>query len=310
MQKHSEQKPVNRKVIEKAPSISIVIPTYNRGKVLIDTLQYLLRLSTAPDQIIVVDQTVDPSSDVKKKLKEWHHSTVIDWIVLPQPSVVAAMNVGLQNCNSDYVLFLDDDIQPIEGLIENYLAMTANQEYGIIAGRVIQPWDNPDGDQTSEEFSFNSRENSNAPFFIGANVLVNRRIALELGGFDENFKGTAHDYEREFSDRVLSTNYQIGYCGSAAVFHLKEQTGGIRTYGHFLKTIKPHHAVGAYYYILRSKRVKHKARKILSRLRQRVVTRTHLTQPWWIPLTLVGDFAGIVWALALYLSGPALLSQK
>ncbi len=290
------------------PSVSIVIPSYNRGKVLIDTIDYLLELAIEASEIIVVDQTQNPSIEVKRALDDWHASQDIQWVVLSQPSVVAAMNVGLQRATGDYVLFLDDDIKPISGLIEHYQSATDSKEYGIVAGRVIQPWNNPEGDadNTSEHFSFNALNASSAPYFIGANVLVNRRIATQLGGFDENFVGTAHDYEREFSDRVLSAGFDIGYCGPAAVYHLKEQSGGIRTYGHFLKTMKPHHAVGAYYYILRSKRVKKKPLEILRRLRQRVVTRTHLKQPWWIPLTLIGDLLGIAWACKLYLNGPKL----
>jgi len=287
-------------------SVSIVIPSYNRGKILIDTIDYLLELAIEASEIIIVDQTQTQSSEVRKALKNWHVSGKINWVVLSQPSVVAAMNVGLTKSTGDYVLFLDDDIKPIQGLIENYQCMTDSKKYAIVAGRVIQPWNSPEGDKdnTAEQFSFNALNQSSAPYFIGANVLINRRIATQLGGFDENFVGTAHDYEREFSDRVRDAGHEIGYCGPAAVYHLKEQSGGIRTYGHFLKTMKPHHAVGAYYYILRSKRVKKKPLEILRRLRQRVITRTHLKQPWWIPLTLIGDLLGIVWACKLYLNGP------
>ena len=294
---------------QQTSSISIVIPTYNRGKVLLDTIQYLHDLSIPPKEIIVVDQTVSHTEKVKDKLEQWHTSGAIQWVFLARPSVVAAMNVGIQSSDSDYILFVDDDIKPIDDLLENYTKMISHERYGIVAGRVIQPWDNPNGAEESDGFSFNSLKNGHAPFFIGANVLINREIALELGGFDENFKGTAHDYEREYSDRVLDANHQIAYCGSAAVFHLKEASGGIRTYGHFLKTMKPHHAVGAYYYILRSKRIKNKFTKIARRLGQRIITRTHLKQPWWIPLTLIGDFLGLTWAIYLSVSGPELIQH-
>jgi len=299
---------INRlSIMKDAQSISIVIPTLNRGKVLLETIEYLFELDAAVE-VIVVDQTLRHLPKVAKQLLQLEEERRIDLIRLSQPSVVAAMNVGLTKASGDYVLFLDDDIKPIEGLIENYQKLIGSKEFGIVAGRVIQPWNDPEGDadNQAEQFSFNALNESSAPYFIGANVLVNRRVATQLGGFDENFVGTAHDYEREFSDRVLDAGHSIGYCGPAAVYHLKEQSGGIRTYGHFLKTMKPHHAVGAYYYILRSKRVKNKPIEILRRLRQRVVTRTHLKQPWWIPLTLIGDLLGIGWACKLYLNGPKL----
>jgi len=299
---------------KKSTKITIVIPTLNRGTVLIDTINYLSELELQADSILVVDQTEKYPIDIESQLKNLDKQSIIKWIKLTQPSVVAAMNIGLKTAQSDYVLFLDDDIKPRPKLIENYQTFIDTQtitenEIGIIAGRVIQPWNSAEGPDNDQSFSFNSLKNWSAPYFIGANVLVNRNSALSLGGFDENFIGTAHDYEREFSDRVLSSNLAIAYCGQAAVDHLKEVNGGIRTYGHFLKTIKPHHAVGAYYYILRSSRVNNKTLEIFKRLRQRVVTKTHLKQPWWIPATFIGDIMGILWAIKLYFSGAKLISK-
>ena len=145
---------------------------------------------------------------------------------------------------------------------------------------------------------------------MGGNFMVHRQTALEIGGFDENFVGTAHDYEREFSDRTLLAGHQIDYCANAAIHHLKVESGGIRTYGHFLKTVKPHHAVGAYYYILTSKLISNKTQRVLQRLKQRLVTRTHLREPWWIPLTLIGDLLGLAWAIKLKMIGPRHISQS
>lgn len=295
-----------------SPSISIVIPSYNRGKVLVETIDYLLALPTSAKQIIVVDQTPVQPDIIQQRLRQWHVANTIQWIVLERPSVVAAMNRGLGAANSDYVLFLDDDVKPKSDLILEYRTFIEQQSAGIIAGRVIQPWDNAEGipDNSCNNFSFNGLKNCNAESFIGCNVLIEKNTALNLGGFDENFVGTAHDYEREFTDRVLNAGLPVWYCSSAVVDHLKEESGGIRSYGHFLKTMKPHHAVGAYYYILRSKRVNNKVSRIFSRLIQRLVTRTHLKQPWWIIGTLVGDILGLFWAIHLRLSGPTLMKQE
>lgn len=291
--------------------ISIVIPTLNRGEVLLDTLLYLMNLEVTVGKIIVVDQTLQHSRNTQSQLVEWNRLEKIVWHKLSKPSVVAAMNTGLKISDSKYVLFLDDDIRPIEGLVDNFSKFTIGNEYSLVAGRVIQPWDDPEGldELHSDNLSFNALKNSSAKYFIGANFLVNREKALDLGGFDENFVGTAHDYEREFSDRVILSGGGIAYCAPAAVHHLKEESGGIRTYGHFLKTIKPHHSLGAYYYILTSRLIDNKVWKILTRLRQRVVTKTHLRAPWWIPLTLIGDLVGLSWAITLYISGPKLINE-
>ncbi len=292
-------------------NISVVIPSYNRGQVLLDTITYLRELSN-DIQIIVVDQTEQHVDHIADQLSTWHSDNTIELIKLDKPSVVIAMNTGLSAANKDYVLFVDDDIKPFPNLLSEYQSLISNAHFGIVAGRVVQPWDDEQGvnNNSTENFSFNGLQNCDAQYFIGCNVLINKHIALKLGGFDQNFVGTAHDYEREFSDRVLNAGQDVVYCADAAVHHLKEESGGIRTYGHFLKTMKPHHAVGAYYYILRSKRINNKLLRIVHRVRQRVITRTHLKQPWWIPLTLVGDILGIVWASYLWSSGPSLIKQE
>ena len=293
-------------------SISIVIPTLNRGLLLLKTIQDLLAMPSPANEIIVIDQTESQPYEVAQQLKNWVQDKSISLAHQTTPSVVKAMNAGLVMAKEDYVLFLDDDIKPFNNLIEKHWLFAVSHQCDLVAGRVIQPWDDASGIQTSHDVgrSFNALDSCATEHFIGANFLVKRATAIQVGGFDENFKGTAHDYEREFSDRVRLNEGRIFYCGDAAVHHLKEPSGGIRAFGHFLKTAKPHHALGAYYYILRSKRVKQKGVKILRRLFERILTRTHMKAPWWIPVTLLGDILGILWAVALWLSPPKLLNRK
>lgn len=291
--------------------LTVVIPTLNRGEVLIDAIDYLRKLSDRLS-IIAVDQTLAHAPETQNTLGAYQAMNKFQWIRLSQPSVVAAMNKGLLTAKTEFVLFLDDDIKPFDTLLSGHCAAiaTMNNDVGIIAGRVVESWDDPAGikNNSKDHFSFNGLNDCSASVFRGGNFLVKRSLAISLGGFDQNFKGTAHDYEREFSDRVIASENSIEYCASAGVYHLKVEEGGIRTYGHFLKTAKPHHAVGAYYYILTSQLVSNKPLKIFQRLIERVATKTHLKQPWWIPLTLIGDIAGLLWAIKMWIQGPAHIS--
>lgn len=292
--------------------VTIVIPTLNRGSTLINTIEYLRKLSPSIS-IIAVDQTLHHPKEVQSSLEHYQENGSVQWIRLTQPSVVAAMNQGLLAAETEYVLFLDDDIKPFDTLLTGHsMAILDNKgEIGIIAGRVVESWDAPEGliKNSEKHFSFNGLNDCSATVFRGGNFSVNRLLAIEIGGFDENFRGTAHDYEREFADRVTASGNSIKYCASAGIHHLKVEEGGIRTYGHFLKTTKPHHAVGAYYYILTSQLVSNKPLKIFQRLIERVATKTHLKQPWWIPLTLVGDLTGLIWAVKMWVQGPKHISS-
>src|SRR5690242_8229475 len=97
--------------------ISVVIPTYNRERVLLDTVDYLLKLETPPREILIVDQTEEHDVNTQQVLAELEAAKKIRWIKLTAPSITHAMNVGLEKSHEDIVLFLDDDIIPGRNLI-------------------------------------------------------------------------------------------------------------------------------------------------------------------------------------------------
>ncbi|HXX82022.1 MAG TPA: glycosyltransferase family A protein, partial [Thermodesulfovibrionales bacterium] len=102
--------------VENSP-VSVIIPTYRREQVLLDTIQYLHNLQPPPAVIIVIDQTGAHEVSVQEQLDQWDKSNEIRWVRLKKPSIPGAMNKGLLYARNDIVLFLDDDIIPSEILI-------------------------------------------------------------------------------------------------------------------------------------------------------------------------------------------------
>jgi GT2 family glycosyltransferase len=177
-----------------------------------------------------------------------------------------------------------------------------------VAGRVFQPWDRKGNSlETSGRFRFSSSEERWIDEFMGGNFSVKRSRALELGGFDENFVEAAYRFEAEFSHRLLAAGGRIWFEPQASLRHLKSGAGGIRSFGNHLKTVKPGHTVGEYYYFLRCR----KGLRLLGRLAARpfaaVKTRHHLRRPWWIPLTLIAEARAFLWAVRLAAGGPRTL---
>ena len=146
--------------------------------------------------------------------------------------------------------------------------------------------------------------------FMGGNFSVHRRDAIDAGGFDENFVRVAYNFEREFAERWSARGGTIRFVPEAAIRHLKESSGGTRSYGDHLRTHRPAHSVGNYYYLLRSPRAAGRLREFLSRPLRAVATRHHLRRPWWIPVTLVAELSGMAWALLLNARGPRYCSGR
>ena len=294
-----------------APSISAVIATYRRESVLLDTINYLLRLDPGPAEILVVDQTREHAYQTAKALGELANAGKIRWLRLTEPSITHAMNVGLSEAQQDVVLFLDDDVIPAANLIAAHANTHARHEVSIVAGQVLQPGEYPlSNEQNGAAFRFCSSRRQFVSEFIGCNFSVRREVGLSLGGFDENFVHAAYRFEAEFAARALDAGERILFEPEASIRHLKAGVGGIRAYGDYLTTMKPSHAVGEYYYLLRARQIRGRLLKMLRRPLRAVRTKHHLSHPWWIPATLIAEARGLIWAVGLALSGPRLIGGQ
>lgn len=296
---------------EAAIDVSVVIPTFNRERVLVETLGYLLALRPPPKEVIVVDQTRKHQPTTENALRNMEAAGKIRWRRLAQPSITHAVNVGLIEARSKVVLFLDDDIIPDEDLVFAHAEAQREPGCNIVAGQVLQPGEEPLAeDAVGGDFRFSSSRRCEIREVMGVNFSVKRETALRLGGFDENFVRVAYRFEAEFCDRAISAGERILFEPQASLRHLKVNKGGTRSFGSHLTTVKPSHAVGAYYYFLRGKRVRGRIVQMLARPLRAVRTKHHLQHPWWIPLTLFSEIAGLLWAVALYLRGPRLIGRS
>ena len=292
----------------KSVPVSIVIPTYGREQVLLNTVNSLLSLPFSADEIIIVDQSPAHDEPTTEQLEKWNQSRIIKLVRLPKPSIPHAMNTGLLQASNSVVLFLDDDIKAHEDLIEAHYKAQSQQSDHIIAGKVIQPWDQQ-SKFSDDGHQFNSEEQKFINHFMGGNFSIEKDKAIELGGFDENFIGVAYRFEKEFADRWLRAGHKILFDPAAVIDHLKVTSGGTREYGEHLTTINPHHAVGAYYYFLTSPKVCNKQKSICKRLFSSIKTRHHLRRPWYIPVTLIAELRGLFFAKGLAKTGPKYISS-
>ena len=290
--------------------IAAVIPTYKREQVLIETVDHLLNLQPGPAEIVIVDQTGEHEPETQHALAKFETAEKIHWVRISPPSITHAMNVGLKECRSEIVLFLDDDIIPGADLISAHSRAHATQACNIVAGQVLQPGENPLSDDRPEAtFRFRSTRRQFVSELMGGNFSIRRDVALRLGGFDENFVHVAYRFEAEFAARALAAGEKILFEPEASIRHLKASAGGTRSYGEHFTTFKPSHSVGEYYYLLRSKQIPRRMFKIISRPFRAIRTRHHLYHPWWIPGTLIAETWGFLWAVALAARGPRLIGK-
>jgi GT2 family glycosyltransferase len=293
--------------------LSILIPTYKREQVLLDTIHSLFKQKTFIKEILVLDQTPKHLDGTEKQLRLWFQEGLINWLHIDKPLIPRVLNIGLLKASSEVVLCLDDDILPSEDLVKRHLeAYEGHGEIWAVVGKIIQPekklrYVEGKSYGTWLDFPFDSTERKIVHNVMAGNLSVRRDKAIEIGGFDENFIGVAFRFETEFAERLEAHGGNVLFEPKAVINHLRHKTGGIRSIGAASsKTILPFYAVGAYYYFFRSIKIKSKIRACSKRFIRSVCTRHHLYNPWWIPVTLIAEFIGFLWAIVLFLRGPQL----
>jgi GT2 family glycosyltransferase len=292
--------------------VSIAIPTYRRGEVLVATVERLLRQHDEAE-ILLLDQTERHEPTVEAALSGWDASGKVRWIPLARPSIPGAMNEALRLSKRAVVLYLDDDVVPGANLVLAHAACYHDPAVWAVTGQVLQPGQGPaplgkrardHGFTADLDFPFNCTERVTVANCMAGNLSVRRERALVAGGFDENFVGAAYRFETEFCRRLRAAGGVVLFEPSASLRHLRAPTGGIRSQGDHRGSASSAHGVGDYYFAFRHAGRLGALAYVGRRPLREVCTQYHLARPWLIPVKLLGELRAIWLALALARNGP------
>ncbi|MWV65233.1 glycosyltransferase [Halorubrum sp. JWXQ-INN 858] len=112
-----------------APLVSVVIPTYNRPKMVNEAIKSVLDQSYQNIEILVID---DASTKEIKFLYDQNHNIYYKKFEKNQ-GANAARNWGIKNANGEYIAFLDDDDQWKKTKIEKQInKIHRNDSVGVV----------------------------------------------------------------------------------------------------------------------------------------------------------------------------------
>lgn len=94
-------------MLQKSETISVIIPTYNRAKMIEYCIKSILEQTILPNEIIIVD---DASSDDTESVIASLNNNLIKFIKLDKNGgAQVARNIGITKANSKWIAFLDSD---------------------------------------------------------------------------------------------------------------------------------------------------------------------------------------------------------
>lgn len=220
-----------------ARSASVVIATYNRGRVLFDTIEMVMQNEHPAFECIVVDQTPEPSADYLARLADLQARYDFDYVTLPAPSLTFARNEGIRRASGDVVIFIDDDVELAPDFVEQHLAAYDDPTIGAVAGRVVEAKGDalqgtgdigrlmPDG---SAQGNFHLDTRTECDYGRGCNMSFRRRLLHAIDGCDERYIGGFYREDSDLFARVKRLGHRVLFEPAAGVLHL-ESDGGSRT---------------------------------------------------------------------------------
>ena len=183
----------------------------------------MARLNPGPNQLLVIDNS-EGNDDTRKVAQDYHAR----YIVEPVRGLCRARNRALEECDTDVVAFLDDDVTAASDWLSLLLAPFSDEQIGASAGRVITP-DSPASEfatQTSRTISNQDPHWFEIATFgglgLGANMALRKRACIHRKFFDERLgRGAPFEIgdESYAFATLLSGGYRVVYIPSAIVHH-------------------------------------------------------------------------------------------
>ncbi len=177
---------------ENKPTVSIIIPTYNRGQSIGRSIESVLSQTYQDFEVIVVD---DGSTDNTRELVAGFNDERIRYVRHEEnKGEAAARNTGIKAARCDYIAYQDSDDEWLPEKLARQIELleNASPEVGVIYTGF---WKTENHKRTYVPFSWVSQKNGDIHKellkgnFIGSPVvLIKKECFSEVGLFDERLR--------------------------------------------------------------------------------------------------------------------------
>jgi len=226
--------------------ITIVVPTYNRRRLLQAAVDSLRQQSYPADRyeiLIISDGSTDGTDDDYRTPL----ASPLTRLIRQEKrgfGLSAARNLGIKEAQGRLVMFFDDDMAAHEGLVEAHVVAHARFDDNVaVRGRVLPAPELPDtpfcrivlGD-VCRIYEENPEEARFVDFgtALSWQTSFKRETLIRLGGYDETFRCYGWE-DIEFSYRVTQEGLRFYYEPQAISFH-NDQRQTLAAHGERLRS--------------------------------------------------------------------------
>ena len=211
-------------------ALTVVIPTYNRARVL-EKVLHAYRMQSAPqlirELIIVDDGSTDGTGEIVLQMSR-EAPFPVRYLPQTNQGPAAARNAGIREATSELILFTDDDIIPERTMVTEHLLWHNKHPDSVVAilGKLewaadVEPtpfmgWY---GSEAMFAYgSFSGRTELEHIYFYTCNVSVKTEFLRKNNAFDEDFKVAAWE-DSELGFRLNEAGMRLLYNPAARAYH-------------------------------------------------------------------------------------------
>jgi len=167
----------------KTVDISVIIPVYNNGETIVETLNSIINQTFKNFEIIIVnDGSTDNSTEVIHNFQKNNSGYKINFITQENGGPSKARNNGVKNSNGNFIVFIDGDDKFHSTYLEKaYTEINKNNRCIVYSNTTF--FDAEEGRWNLQEYSVeNILKNNCIPIF----AIHKKENFLKAGMFDEN----------------------------------------------------------------------------------------------------------------------------
>jgi GT2 family glycosyltransferase len=208
--------------------VSLIIPTYNRGEILADTIRMAAGQDYPDYEVIVVDQSPVVSDAARRAISD--AGRPVRLIHLPRPNLPAARNAGVRAANGDIIVFVDDDVVIGSEFVTSHVRVYDKKTVGGATGLTFGPHEFDEETLCEKLLSlYNTKERysdgtASVRWVAGCNCSFRRGAFIDAGMSDPRFTGYAED--ADLSVRVEHLGYTLLFDPRIRLRHLALASGG------------------------------------------------------------------------------------
>jgi GT2 family glycosyltransferase len=192
------------------PSVAVVVPTYNRRDLLLQTIRSIEALRHQPDEVVVVSDGSTDGSDAAAA------ALGVTVLRTDRAGAAGARNRGWRTVRAEVVAFVDDDCTADPGWLDALVRPFGDPSVGLVQGRTVPAGPVRPHDRTIDVASeYGLYESCNIAY---------RRDALDaVDGFDESFGtrfgGRPFGEDTDLAWRVRRAGWRSAFAADAVVRH-------------------------------------------------------------------------------------------